>query len=178
MKTLLVVLCCLVPLPVLADPYYPQPPAHAELLARRPSLEFDGWAPWRVDMQLLSRVNREINASMSYRPEAADVWGVGADCEDYAMRKLDALIDSGVPRGALRLAVARVAGQGHAVLVVRDLWVLDNLRDQPVRLDGTDLRIEAWETTSGRWNPAGAFADLAEHLRWAQDGGERPAGTW
>ncbi len=167
MRTLAVVLYLLLPVSVAADPYYPSPPAHAELLARKPDLAFKGWATWPVDLELLRRVNRSVNASMSYRPEALDAWGAGSDCEDYALRKLTALLKSGVPRGALRLAITRVGGRGHAVLVVRDLWVLDSRHDEPVRIDRSGLRLVAWETANGRWNPAGGFASLADHLRWA-----------
>jgi hypothetical protein len=53
------------------------------------------------------------------------------------------------------------------VLVVRDLWVMDSLRDDLVRIDRPGLRLVAWETMGGKWNPAGGFASLAEHLRWA-----------
>ena len=63
---------------------------------------------------------------------------------------------------------ARVGGRGHAVLLVRGLWVLDNRRGAPYRLDRSDLRLAARETSGGRWNPAAAFASLADHLRWAQ----------
>ncbi len=168
MRTLLVVLCLFLPLPAAADPFYPTPAGHGALLARAPELAYDGWAAWPVDMALLRRVNREVNAAMSYRPEQRDVWGVGADCEDYALRKLARLLEAGVPRGALRFAIARVGGRGHAVLLVRGLWVLDNRSDAPYRLDRSDLRLAARETTGGRWNPAAAFANLADHLWWAQ----------
>ena len=174
LKVLLVVLCLALPFPAVADSLYPGPPAHAELMARRPGLAFDGWAPWRIDLDLLREVNREVNASMAYRSEARDAWGSGADCDDYAVRKLETLMAAGVPRGALRLAVGRVSGRGHAVLVVRDLWVLDNRRDDLYRLDGGEQVvdapiIEAWEATGGAWDPAGGFANLAEHLQWARE---------
>lgn len=168
MRTLLVALCLLLPLPAVADPFYPAPAGHAALLARAPQLSYDGWTTWPVDMALLRRVNRAVNTAMSYRPEQRDVWGSGADCEDYALRKLAALVEAGVPRGALRLAIARVGGRGHAVLLVRGLWVLDNRRAEPYRLDRSDLRLAARETTGGRWNPATAFARLDQHLRWAE----------
>ncbi|WP_193369291.1 transglutaminase-like cysteine peptidase [Pelagibius marinus] len=167
MRALAFVLCLLLPVSAAADPYYPSPPAHSELLARQPELAFTGWDSWPVDLELLDRVNRGVNASMSYRPEVRDVWGAGSDCEDYALGKLTALLKAGVPRGALRLAIARVGGHGHAVLVVRDLWVLDSRHDEPLRLDRSGLRLAAWETAKGKWNPAGGFASLADHLRWA-----------
>lgn len=166
MKLFLCVLSIAVPLQALADPYYPQPAGHAELLAKRPDLTFTGWAPWETDFDLLERVNRDVNASMTYRPDDDDIWGVGSDCEDYAVRKLEDLLDAGVPRGALRLAIARVEQRGHAVLVVRDEWILDNRHDEILRRGEKDFRIEAWETDDGIWNPAGAFASLADHLGW------------
>jgi predicted transglutaminase-like cysteine proteinase len=104
---------------------------------------------------------------MTYRPDGNDIWGVGSDCEDYAVRKLEDLLDAGVPRGALRLAIARVDQRGHAVLVIRDEWILDNLHDEILRRGENGFRIEAWETEGGDWNPAGAFATLADHLKWS-----------
>lgn len=168
MKPFLAALICLLPLQVLADPHVPQPPGHVDWLSRQPELVFKGWSAWKTDMGLLRRVNRSINGSMVYQPEADDAWGIGADCEDFAIRKLEALLVAGVPRGALRLATARVKGQGHAVLVVRDFWVLDNLRDEPFRRDMSELKILAWETVGGKWNPAGSFASLADHLKWSR----------
>jgi len=167
MKILVIALCLALPFPAVADSLYPTPPAHADLLARQPDLAFTGWAPWREDLGLLSRVNREVNDAMRYRAEARDTWGQGADCEDFALRKLEALVASGVPRGALRLAIGRVRGRGHAVLVVRDLWVLDNRREEPYRLDGDAPFIAAWESAEGTWVPAAGFASLADHLQWA-----------
>jgi predicted transglutaminase-like cysteine proteinase len=171
LRALVVALCLAVPPSAAAQTLYPTPGGHAAWLAERPHLAFTGWAHWQTDLALLRRVNREVNAAMKYRPEAEDVWGEGTDCEDYAVRKLEALLAAGVPRGALRLGIVRLAGEGHAVLVVRDAWVLDNRRDDPFRIDRSPLRIEAWETTGGRWSPAGGFASLADHLRW----GGRPA---
>ena len=171
-RTLVCVLCLALPLPAAADSRYPTPGGHAVWLAERPQLTFKDWEHWRADMALLRRVNREVNAALAYRPEADDVWGEGADCEDYAVRKLVALLESGVPRGALRLGIVRLVGEGHAVLVVADVWVLDNRRDDPFRIDRSPLSIEAWETKGGGWSPAGSFASLADHLRWARSGGQ------
>lgn len=168
MKPFLCILSIAIPMHALADPYYPQPPGHAELLANRPDLAFTGWVPWETDFALLKRVNRNVNASMTYRPDGEDIWGVGSDCEDYAVKKLETLLHAGVPRGALRLAITRVNRRGHAVLVVRDEWVLDNLRDDILRRGENGFRIEAWETHDGIWNPAGAFASLAYHLEWSR----------
>ena len=167
MKPFLCLLCIAFPMHAHADPYYPQPPGHAELLASRPDLAFTGWVTWEADFDLLERVNRNVNGSMAYRPDGNDIWGVGSDCEDYALRKLEALLQAGVPRGALRLAIARVDRRGHAVLVVRDEWILDNLHDEILRRGKNGFRIEAWETDDGNWNPAGAFASLADHLEWS-----------
>ncbi len=164
-RALVATLCSLLSLPAVADPYYPQPHGHADLLERQPELVFRGWESWAVDMDLLRRVNRQVNASMSYRPEHQDAWGRGADCEDFALRKLQALLSAGVPRGALRLAVARAAGRGHAVLVVRGYWILDSLHDEVLSRNQAGSQLAAWETVGGKWNPASGFASLADHLR-------------
>lgn len=177
MKIFLAAWCIALPTQVAADPYYPSPPGHAAWLIQRPALAFVGWDAWRADLDLLQRVNREVNASMTYRPDDDDIWGKGSDCEDYAVRKLEALLSLGVPRVALRLAITRVVGRGHAVLVVRDDWILDNRHEDIVRRDANAFRIEAWETVDGKWNPAGDFASLADHLDWSRQNRDARAGS-
>lgn len=87
-------------------------------------------------LELIDRVNREVNAAMKPQPEApgVDVWKIGGstgDCEDYALTKRKALIAKGFPSAALLVAtVVTRRGEDHAVLVVRTDrgdFVLDNL---------------------------------------------------
>ena len=67
------------------------------------------------------------------------------DCEDYVLAKRHALIASGLPPSALRIAyVVTSAQEGHAILVVktndRDL-VLDNLSSVVRPLDESGYQI-------------------------------------
>lgn len=82
-----------------------------------------------------------------------DVWGMedhwatprefmrlGGDCEDFAIAKYFALRELGIAPDSMRIAGVwnRQQGRGHAVLLVLvelDVWVLDNLEDEPVPLD-------------------------------------------
>lgn len=110
-----------------------------------------------ADPGLLEAVNRAVNAGIVYRREAVDrwtVWPAAGDCDDYAVTKLSELIDAGVPRDALRLAlVTTAAGEGHMVLLARtdggDV-VLDNRTDAVVRWDRAGYRWVAAE-----WNNRG-----------------------
>lgn len=88
---------------------------------------------------IMETVNRTVNKTIKPRIEKRDIWAVGTasgDCEEFALTKRRDLIRSGIPAGALRMAVVLTEkGEGHAVLVVRtdigDL-VLDNRRENIV----------------------------------------------
>ena len=85
----------------------------------------------------LRDVNHSVNVAVGYRTDM-DLYGklehwtpavAEGDCEDYALTKRQRLLALGWPLKALRLAVCRVEGQGHAVLTVdtdRGVYVLDN----------------------------------------------------
>ena len=101
-------------------------------------------------MATLKRVNGQVNRSIRPRNEAggADVWTASAsvgDCEDYVMAKRRALIKSGVPSSALRIAYVKTRqGEGHAILVVKtngQNLVLDNLTGAIRPLSQTGYRI-------------------------------------
>jgi hypothetical protein len=134
------------------------PKGYTAWLAKRPDMEFPGreeWSPF--SLATLASVNRRVNWSMGYRPEPADVWGEGQDCEDYAIKKLDALLAAGVPRGALRLAACAPGGRGtgHAVLIVNEEWILTNGRDDVFNRHRSKLIILAWEDVGGQWSQPG-----------------------
>lgn len=98
--------------------------------------------------QKIVGVNSSVNRSIRPRGERGDVWSLNVregDCEDYVLAKRAALISSGIPASALRIAIARTRqGVGHAVLVVRTTqgdFVLDNLTSE----------VDEWHRTSLRW---------------------------
>lgn len=97
----------------------------------------------------LQAVNQAVNAAITPGPDGAeDVWSLGAgrgDCDDYAVEKRHQLVARGWPAGAVSLAVARIPGGEHHLVVVvrthRGDFVLDSLTD----------RIRAWDRTGYRW---------------------------
>lgn len=115
--------------------------------------------------ELLASVNRRVNHTNRYErdPEIYhdwDVWTVArghGDCEDFALAKLALLLDKGVPRAALRLAIARRERDGvrHAVLLAatdRGVYALDSSYDdlKPwTDLPYTDWRVE--DLDAGHW---------------------------
>ena len=95
--------------------------------------DLDRTVVWGSVARLVRTVNRQVNRSMRWEYDPADVWklcGPTGDCEDYALCKRAMLIREGVPAGALRLAYAYLPdGTGHVVLFVvteRGPLVLDN----------------------------------------------------
>jgi predicted transglutaminase-like cysteine proteinase len=85
-------------------------------------------------MQLVSRVQTQVNGAIKPRRETVDTWSAdvsSGDCDDYVMTKRRRLIRAGVPATAMRIVVSRRSGEGHVVLVLktdRGEIVLDNLR--------------------------------------------------
>lgn len=102
----------------------------------------------RANRKLLQRINERVNVAIRPATDeqiygAWDVWAepllnrtsanrdVYGDCEDYVLEKRRALIEAGVPRAALSIAVARIpSGESHAVLLIatdKGDYVMDNL---------------------------------------------------
>lgn len=88
-------------------------------------------------------VNAALNRRIEFQPEKGDRWATPAetlgraagDCEDYAVAKMQALKQLGVPERDLFLTVGQDTAlrQAHAVLLVRAgsrFWVLDNRSDR------------------------------------------------
>lgn len=92
---------------------------------------------------LLNRVNGGVNGAIEQRTDIAnygreDFWNTpledgrhAGDCEDYVLEKERALLEAGVPRRALNIALVTTRwGESHAVLLVSTSegeYVLDNL---------------------------------------------------
>ena len=97
----------------------------------------------------LDTINSKVNRAITPREdEGVDIWSIDAsagDCEDYVLAKRHALIASGLPPSALRIAYVKTPAQeGHAILVVKtdgsDL-VLDNLSNTVRPLSASGYRI-------------------------------------
>jgi predicted transglutaminase-like cysteine proteinase len=129
-------------------------------------------------------VNRQVNATIKAQPDrqhwgVEDRWdyptdGIG-DCEDIQLLKRRLLVDQGLPRRALRMAVVfDEAREGHAVLMVlidRGEFILDNKRDAVLPWNQTGytyLQREgsdglAWASLVGRLSPV--TGDISADLR-------------
>jgi predicted transglutaminase-like cysteine proteinase len=99
----------------------------------------------------LERVNRGVNGMIAYRGDKAvygslDHWAKPAeilnrgagDCEDFAILKMAALIDAGIPAKSMSLVVLQDSQKGvfHAVLSVATgsgIFILDNVRNNVVK---------------------------------------------
>jgi len=119
--------------------------------ARTPSMTPRLWS-------LLNRVNADINGAIEERTDSAnygvdDFWNTpledgrhAGDCEDYVLEKERALLNAGVPRAALNIALVTTRwGESHAVLLVdtsQGEYVLDNLSPW----------IVTWREAPYRWN--------------------------
>ncbi|WP_245314714.1 transglutaminase-like cysteine peptidase [Sinorhizobium alkalisoli] len=104
--------------------------------------------------QKLSGINRTVNWLVRYQPDAQnygkrDYWAAPAeilargkgDCEDYAILKMAALKELGLPPRSMSIVVLRDTRRNlyHAVLTVmtsQGYFILDNLSNE-VKLDST-----------------------------------------
>lgn len=104
-----------------------------------PDILTSDWLP------VLDRINREVNAAITYRAEDdknADKWTVSpdfGDCDDYTVTKRQKLIEAGVPRGTMRAAYVLTHDQiSHVFLVVSTVqgdFVLDNRSDEVFEIE-------------------------------------------
>lgn len=130
------------------------------LNASQPRFAVAEVVPWSAKRYAqLSEVQKRVNREVSYLPEAHnDVWRVAyeiGDCEDFALRYRQELLQKGWPAGALRLAVAlSIDGTPHALLTIETTagtWVMDSLYDG----------IRPWTAYPYRWlireGPAGSW---------------------
>jgi predicted transglutaminase-like cysteine proteinase len=99
----------------------------------------------------LDRINRGVNGLIAYKRDKAiygslDHWAKPAeilkrgagDCEDFAILKMAALVDAGIPAQSMSLVVLQDSEKGvfHAVLSVATgsgTFILDNVRNSVVK---------------------------------------------
>jgi predicted transglutaminase-like cysteine proteinase len=106
----------------------------------------------------IAAIDRRINHTLRYSLSDGG-WHPGAettgDCRTYVAVKRRALIELGIPRAALRVAVVLTANrEAHAVLVLdtdRGLRVLDSLTDSILSPEQTDYRWLLFEQATGTW---------------------------
>lgn len=97
-----------------------------------------------IDFDLAKNINTQINEVTCYQSDLERVgriefWDVAlgkGDCEDYALAKRRALLDSGSSINDIHMATCIVEGMGgHAVLIVntdKGDYVLDNRYPEPM----------------------------------------------
>lgn len=129
------------------------PAGYLARLERDPNFAYPGRQDWNFDHRQLRAVNDEENRTpyVSDTP-GHDVWGDGNDCEDFAIRKMERLMrETGAPRGAFRFAAVDLWGRQHAVLIVGDSYVLDNLTDEIYQISAYPGNLLAMEDENGKW---------------------------
>ncbi|MGH1352220.1 MAG: transglutaminase-like cysteine peptidase [Methyloligellaceae bacterium] len=130
-------------------------------------------ARWQQLKQVNRRINRQIIARSDRRTyNKLDFWSLSGrygDCEDYALRKRQALLRQGWPSSALLLTTARDhRRRPHAVLVVkthRGDYVLDNLNSS----------VKPWRSVPYQWlkqqsqgNP-GRWVSLSGYKKYSSE---------
>ncbi len=155
-------------------------PAECQIDTAEPSTIPLTLAAW----ESLVAVNERVNTTIRAMPDrehwgVADRWdypddGIG-DCEDIQLLKRKLLVEAGLPRRALRMAVVfDEIGDGHAVLMAltdRGEFILDNKRSTVLPWNQTGytyLKREgsdglAWASLVGRLSPVAG--DVAADLR-------------
>lgn len=114
--------------------------------------------------KLASRINSDVNASVSYKSDLEqyskpDFWveaGTFGDCEDYALRKRELLLNAGFARKDLHLACCwDETGAYHCVLLCntdKGWFVLDNRHPLPMIPKSLPYRWDkALDEVDGKW---------------------------
>jgi predicted transglutaminase-like cysteine proteinase len=123
---------------------------------------------WALIMSTNRKVNKRIKAITDQEHwGVVDSWdfptdGKG-DCEDFQLLKRKLLVDSGLPRRAMRMTVViDEDGEGHAVMMVRTTrgdFVLDNKFDAVLTWDKTPYVYVKRESQAGvGWVSLGGIA--------------------
>ncbi len=94
--------------------------------------------------EILDAINLQVNQELTYVKDInnygnSDVWvknpkNKKGDCEDFALTKMDRLLKAGVPADDLEMQLTYFVDHNdktvaHAVLVYKDIWILDNQTD-------------------------------------------------
>ncbi|HSP24808.1 MAG TPA: transglutaminase-like cysteine peptidase [Saliniramus sp.] len=117
---------------------------------------------WRT----LNQINRAVNAEVCFVPDPEefgfeDYWTLPSDgygdCEDFALEKRRRLVEAGLPRAAMRMAIVQHQLRlfSHAVLTMnttRGGLVLDNLEDRLICWNDAPFNYEMRENLDGSWS--------------------------
>ncbi len=146
-----------------------RPAPYQDFCDRRPG-DCDLSGPDRIDWtpaarDLVEDVDRAVDGEVRVMPDpewrgVEEYWdypvlGCG-DCEDFALEKRRRLVEAGLPRGAMTMAIVhhRALMFSHAVLLVRTeegTFALDNLSDEVLCWSGIPYNFEMRERPDGSW---------------------------
>ena len=111
--------------------------------------------------QINSTVNREIRFALDIEQyEKEEYWSYPrsgrGDCEDKALEKRSRLVKLGIPRSAMRLAIAfnKVFHYSHCLLTVETnegTYVLDSFSDEVMAWHQAPYNYEMRERADGKW---------------------------
>ena len=119
-----------------------------------------------ADYATIRSVNRQVNSEHDYLTDKSgygvgDYWtimeeGDAGDCEDFALTKMQALIDAGFSAANLQLAWCYdETGTAHAVLIIqtvnRGTLVLDNRYEAVMQIANVPYRFEAYQRAGATW---------------------------
>jgi predicted transglutaminase-like cysteine proteinase len=116
--------------------------------------------------QTVDRVNRAVNSEVVFVPDPEwqgeeEVWSYPVngrgDCEDFALEKRRRLVEFGLPRASMTMAIAHHKAKlsSHAVLLLETTGgtlVLDNMSDEIGCWGRVQLNYESRERPDGRWS--------------------------
>lgn len=158
------------PLSLPAERVAPRPTAYAEFCDSHPG-QCDMTGPLLIasDMKTLKameKINREVNAEFLFTEDLEwrgkeDEWSYPVlghgDCEDFALEKRRRLVELGLPRAALPLAIVyhKEFMSSHAVLLVETkggTMVMDSLNDDMPCWDKAPYNYESRERPDSRWD--------------------------
>lgn len=118
-------------------------------------------------LHLLEAINTEVNRATDCRTSDKDLFdleehwafpsGGAGDCEDIALFKRERLVELGLPRGALTIAIVhhRRSMLSHAILLAETsagTYLLNTFTDDVVMWHEAPYNFEARERPDGAWD--------------------------
>lgn len=124
--------------------------------------------------ETIKRINAEVNSSHEYAADKGGLlngedWrileeGEAGDCEDYALTKLQKLLDAGFPIEQMSIAgmgVESTNGPDHGILIIRTknkgILALDNRYDNVMSLESLPYALEEFQTAGQNWSTFGSY---------------------
>jgi len=119
-----------------------------------------------ADFETIANVNAQVNSEHEYETDQSG-YGVGehwaimeagdrGDCEDFALTKMQELIDAGYDAKNLQMAWGQTeTGGDHAFLIIqtsnRGTLVLDNRYQSVMRIENVPYRFQAYQRAGTAW---------------------------